>query len=116
MTGFDVYESAMMLLGYIRADGTIAEDEGIKQRAVFAVNQIAADLCVKRRVANLTEELGVDNNFFEAMTYGVGMLLSLGEDDREKNEIFTRIYNAKRATLKSAGGRVQDRLPVVGEV
>lgn len=116
MTGYDVYESAMMLLGYVRADGTLAEDEGIKQRAVRAVNQISADLCIKNKILNLTEDLGADNRYFEPLTYGVGMLLSLSESDREKNEIFTRIYNAKRSTVRSGKDSISDVLPVTGEV
>lgn len=116
MTGYDIYESAMMLLGYVRADGSLSEDEGIKQRAVFAVNSISADIGLKTVVKNLTEELCADSRHFEVLTYGVGMLLSLSEEDREKNEIFTRIYNAKRASLKSSNGKIKDALPRIGEV
>lgn len=116
MTGYDIYESAMMLLGYVRADGSLSEDDGIKQRAIFAINSIAADLGLEAVSANLTEELAADNGYFEAFTYGVGMLLSLGEEDREKNEIFTRIYNAKRATLKSGRGKIKNAMPYVCEV
>lgn len=116
MTGYDIYESAMMLLGYVSADGSLSEDEGIKQRAVFAINAIAADMGLKINIKNLTEGICADNGYFEAFIYGVGMLLSLGEEDREKNEIFTRIYNAKRATVKSGSSKIRDLLPQVGEV
>ena len=116
MTGYDVYESAMMLLGYVRADGSLSEDDGIKQRAVFAINAIAADIGLQKTIKNLTEELCAEKRFLDAMAYGVGMLLSLGEEDSEKNETFSKIYSAKRATLKSGSGKIKDLLHYVGEV
>ncbi|MBP3706002.1 MAG: hypothetical protein J6J13_01965 [Clostridia bacterium] len=116
MTGYDIYESAMMLLGYCRFDGTIAEDEGIKKRALFALNEIITDLSGKTKTQTLMENLEFDNNFLEAVTYGMCMLLSLGESDREKNEVFTRIYNAKRACVKSDKHLIKDVMPKVSEV
>lgn len=116
MTGYDIYESAMMLLGYVRADGVLSEDEGIKQRAVFAINAISADIGLKKTIKNLTEELCEEKGCLDAMTYGVCMLLSLGEEDHEKNLAFAKIYNAKRAAVKSGSGKIRDLLPYVGEV
>lgn len=111
MSGYDIYKKAMSLLGYTDANGDVSGDEGLKKRALDAVNQIGGDLCDMTPLTALTEPVTADRRTLEALPYGVGMLLALGEGDGGKNQLFCELYNAKRASAKASETRICDVLP-----
>ncbi len=116
MTGYDIYKKTMMLLGYTDDKGEPQDNGRIHSRTLDAINQIGADLCGMEPIAGLYANVDIPQKALEAMPYGVGMLLSFGDGNTEKNSVFSDIYNAKRATAKASSCSVKDVIPRSGEV
>ena len=116
MIGYEIYEKAMSLLGYTDSDGNAKENNAFSRRAVNAINTIGSDLCDMTPINNIMDEVTADEKTSQAMCYGVAMILSLCENDGEKNSVFTQIFNSKRTALKSSVGTVKDLLPSIGGI
>lgn len=115
MTGNDIFDTAVILLGYNDSSRKFQDSSGLKERALCAINQIAGDLGVCSKVNSLFDEITLDDKQASAAPYGVAMLLSLIDGDSEKNAMFSSIYNAKRASAKNKSHSVRDILPKGGE-
>lgn len=112
MTGYDIYNNAITLLGYMNSD-TIVSPKGNKyERTLRIINWILSDLKCKE-ITSLSEIITVDGSKADAVCTGVAMLLSLSEGDSQKNKAFTDIYNGKRATVLSEIKYVGDKIPTV---
>ena len=111
MTGYDIYKKACARLGISGTADEIIADSRLLSRALELVNQIAADLKIAE-IKNLSDEITADAQKGEAICCGVAMLLSLSDGNSEKNQIYTNIYNAKRATVLSHLTQVEDNLPI----
>lgn len=107
MNGYDIFKKAVTRAGIFQGD--ILNGDFAK-RAPELINQIAADLKLEQ-INSLSDEIICDTEKAEALCCGVAMLVTLTVSDREKNEIFTNIYNAKRAAVLSNISAVEDVLP-----
>ncbi len=106
MTGFEIYNKAILRLGY---NGSI--NDRLIERAPELMKQIAEDLKLDCSIG-LSEEIKVGDNIAEALCCGLTMLLALSESDGEKHKLYCDIYNAKRAAVLSTSCKVEDKLPV----
>lgn len=109
MTGNDIYKRVLNLLGYLNSGGSYNNDMLLK-RALDIINQICSDLKVPQ-INLLSDNIDADDLKLDALCYGTAMLMSLVKEDGAKNEIFTRIYNSKRATALSCKTVIEDKLP-----
>ena len=110
MNGYDIYDRAMIRLGFKATGKNEIMDAGIMSRAEEFINQIAADLKL-RPIENLSDNIDCSAELSEALCCGVAMLISLSEADANKNVIFTALYNAKRAAVLSGKTFIEDTLP-----
>ena len=123
MTGREVLNRAMQLLGYTNGYGEVdgLRDAELMKRGTTAVDQILTDL---RRIespgwtaegtVNLDAPLPLSPDAAkDAMTYGVAMLLAQGESDGDAQGLFAQLYYRKRAGVKAPASRRADVLPRV---
>ena len=115
MNGKQLFERAMLLLGYVDTNGDVLVDTGLQKRAVAIINQIAADLhhddsTAPEPIVRLDQTVAVDKHAAEAMPYGVAMLLAQTHGDADGQAVFATIYNRKRA---KSGGFAQVRQDVL---
>lgn len=110
MTGNDVYKRVLSLLGYTNSDNKITDTTNLLKRFLEVLNQICIDLKMPTLTA-LSQNVECTEQQFGALCYGTAMLLSLIEGDGAKNQIFTSIYNSKRAAVLSACEKIEDKLP-----
>ena len=111
MNGYDIYDRAMVRLGFKATGKNEIMDAGIISRAVGFINQIALDLRLKT-IEDLSDNIDCSAELSEALCCGVAMLISLSDSDTNKNVIFTALYNAKRAAVLSGKTFIEDTLPV----
>ena len=111
MTGFEIYEMAMSLLGYTDENADTLPDKSVQKRAIASINQISLDIGNAVSITRLSQTVTNDERFKEIMPYGVAMLLALSEGDTHQNVIFTALYNAKRGAVKSKIVSVKDTMP-----
>lgn len=111
MNGYDVYDRAIIRLGFKATGKNEIMDAGIMGRAVEFINQIATDLKLKQ-IEALSDNIDCSAELGEALCCGVAMLISLCEGDANKNVIFTALYNAKRTTVLSSKAYIEDTLPI----
>lgn len=119
MTGTEVLERAMRLLGYTDSLGLPEMSGRIKSRAVAVINAVYSDLYYLLRdtgfngIRALKEEILLPKRVLQdVMPYGVAAFLAQGESDGDQQQYFMLIYNNKR--LGVAGrAQVRDVLPAV---
>ncbi len=114
MTGYDIYEKSMLLMGMGDNSGEITAGTAILPLALDAVNQIGFDLSGMPPKKNLFEEVTICDKALSAMPYGVGMMLSMSIGLARQNQLLSELYNAKRASVKADTSKIADRLPVTG--
>lgn len=114
MTGYDVYKRALILLGYVNSNPLNPSDENLLKRVPAVLEQICLDLKIPK-IERLSDEISACDIQFEALIYGVAMMIALIEGDGAKNEIFTKIYNSKRALALSKIEMIQDKLPTISD-
>ena len=112
MTGFDVYNRCMALLGYTYQEDEIITGKTLKARFPEILNQILLDLKIDT-IDGLSTRIPLTSEQKDALINGCAMLLSLSEGDVDKNRIYTSIYNGKRAAALSEKCSVEDVMPTV---
>lgn len=115
MTGYDIYERAMTLLGATDAAGNVKDGQSIVPVALEAVNRIGEDLFSMEDIKNIFDEIDTDQKTAGVMVYGVAMLLALTFGDAVQNKVFCELYNSLRGSVKSHVCGVKDVLPVAQE-
>ena len=118
MSGKQLFERAMLLLGYVDTNGDVLVDTGLQKRAVAIVNQVAADLTLAQDptaaltpISRLEDAVAVTGRAaVDAMPYGVAMLLAGAQGDADGQATFALIYNRKRAVC-GGGMTRQNVLP-----
>lgn len=110
MTGTEIYEKAIVSLGY-------SDDPVFKRRAVVCLNQIYEELFAIvgtgefKPIKNLSESLTLpDKVSGGAAVYGLAERLALGEGDGELQQYFARQYDRAKARLNKTD-RVDDVMP-----
>ena len=112
MNGYDIYEKAVLRLGYKNTEESSVVDIRFTERTKEFINQILSDL-KKEEIMDLNDEIALTPDFAEALCCGVAKLLSLSEGDTNKNVIFTALYNAKRTSVLSRKSNIEDLLPTM---
>lgn len=110
MTGFDIFKKCLALLGYSHHESETVAGESLLSRMPHILNQIALDLKITP-IEDLSTKINVDGAVLDALCNGCAMLLALSEGDGAKNQIFTAIYNSKRASVLSESYTKSDVLP-----
>lgn len=113
MTGLDIYKRCIALMGYTSTESDAVSDHTIIERFPEIINQVAADLKIEP-IKSLTEIISATDAKTDALCYGAAMFLALSEGDGDKNQLFSSIYNAKRATALSSTDSISDVLPGLG--
>ncbi len=111
MNGYEIYDKAIIRLGYKGIGEDTVSETRLMGRVLEILNHLALDLKINT-VNNLSDEISATYETIEALCCGMAMFLALGEDDTNKNVIFTALYNAKRAALLSKKAYIEDNLPV----
>ena len=119
MTGRNVIDSALKLLGYSEANGNIKLPQRIINRGTTFVNVIYSELARAEGredfalIKNLGDEVKLsDESLTEIMPAGLAMLIAQSEGDSAEQQLWADIYNRKRTLLS----RLEERgngLPVV---
>ncbi len=112
MTGNEIYKRVLGLLGYLNTNTVSGGTDNFLKRALDIINQICLDLKIPQ-IKLLSDKIEADAKKLDALCYGTAMLMALVEGDGAKNEIFTKLYNAKRASALSSGEKIEDKLPFV---
>ena len=116
MKAYDIVKNALQLLGYTAADGNAQLDSRLKTKAVPVVNQVYSDLwriCKEGEftpIKSLQEEIELPERAVnDAVIYGVCMFMAQSESDGDTQQLYSHLYNKKRASL-SRLETVEDRL------
>lgn len=110
MTGNEIYRRVLGLLGYLNTNTVNASAENFLKRALDIINQLCLDLNIPQ-IKLLSDKIEADSKKLDALCYGTAMLMALVEGDGAKNEIFAKLYNAKRAAALSTKEKIEDKLP-----
>ena len=110
LTGNDLYERVMNLLGYVGNYDSITEDSVLYKRTLHVINQVLIDL-KQEEIGDMNCELNLSGAYIEALVYGVAMMMSLIGGDGNINRIFTDIYNSKRSAVLNETDSIVDLLP-----
>lgn len=111
MTGYDIYKKCLARLGNSCSLNEGLDDSGMINTALEAINQIALDLKLQE-INSLSDQLNLDKKQIDALCSGVTMIIALSNGDTEKNNIYTTIYNAKRAMILADVSHIEDKLPI----
>ncbi len=118
MTGREILNKSLQLLGYTENNGNTHLTQITRNRALPTINLVYAELSRNCGVENtplnsLSEEINLpDRVLNEIMPCGVAMYIANAEGDINTQTFWAREYNAKRATL-SRLEIVEDTLPKV---
>lgn len=115
MTGYDVYERAMILLGNTDTDGNVADGAAVIPSALAAINIISADLFGGGELKDIFDRVDAEGEGLSALVYGAAMLLALILGEAEQNRVFCSLYNASRGKVKAQTAGIKDVLPSFGE-
>lgn len=113
MTGYNIFESALLKLGYHDSKGTVEQAVPFKKIAIDAINEFSFDLCRSSPIKTLFDHIDLDERAASVVSYGVAMVISLYNHDTEKNIIMTTIFNARRAAYLSESKTVKDVSPEI---
>ncbi|MBQ7288766.1 MAG: hypothetical protein IJW78_03445 [Clostridia bacterium] len=119
MTGAQILDKALRLLGYTDSLGLAEMTGRIQSRAAAAVNAVYSDLYYLLQdtgfqgIRMLTDEICLPERILnDVMPYGVAAFIAQGESDGDQQQYFMSIYNSKR--LGIAGTSVtEDVIPTV---
>ena len=114
MTGSEMMNKALTLLGYTSDFGRTSAEQRFISRAIFVMNSIYADLHYTQKnngfkaLENLEDEILLSERILnDVMPYGVAMLFAESESDGDNLQLFSMLYNQKRLSLTS-GDSVKD--------
>ena len=119
MTGLDVLQKALLLLGYTdpsgHADSRVSG--AVTARGLGILNQLLADEWYTKNdtpfvpLAAVGQPLPCDSRVAaDVLPYGVAMLLAQGESDGDNQSTFAALYNQKRAAFTHTETR-ENKLP-----
>ncbi len=118
MTGSEMINTALRLLGYSENNGNAHLTETVRSRALPIVNLVNAELARNCDVMfiplkSLDDTIILPKNALnEVMPSGIAMYIAQAEGDSSNQAFWGAEYNAKRVTL-SHFGEIKDVLPNV---
>lgn len=123
MTGMELFDQAMEMLGYANAEEISGKSDLLK-KGLTLLNRVYAELHYGfvakpgdedtfRPLSNIREELHLPTFVLQDVApYGLAMYLAQSESDADNQSLYATIYNQKKMRGKSVG-RITDRLPHV---
>lgn len=121
MTGMNLFDKAMELLGYTSADGISGKEDMLK-RGLTLINQVYAELYYAfvqvpgeedefKLLANILDEVKLPKNVLtDIAPYGLAMYLAQSESDADNQSLYANIYNQKKIRGKKVTV-INDHLP-----
>lgn len=108
MTGLNLFDKAMEMLGYVNEEGLSGKDEMLK-KALTLINNVYAELYYVWNNANekpftplktINDELDLpDIVLHDIAPYGVAMYLAQSESDADNQSLYASIYNQKKTRV-----------------
>lgn len=123
MTGMELFDKAMELLGYTSAEGLSGKEDMLK-RGLTLVNLVYSELYYAfvyipggednfKPLALITDKIVLpDRVLNDVAPYGMAMYLAQSESDADNQTLYANIYNQKKVCGKSVK-TITDRLPHV---
>jgi len=121
MTGQQMFDKAMTLLGYTGSHNEISGKDELLTRGLAFINQIYSDLHYASAITDITDFVLLSNIndeivlptrvLYDVMPYGVAMFLALAEGDGDNQQIFSALYNQKRGSVKAPSTSIVDAMP-----
>ena len=108
MTGYDIYQGAVALLGY--DDRIHFEDDALSDVYLSFANHILSDIGCGE-LGTSSQEITLTPVQREAVVYGVAMLAAISVADTVKGEEYAKHYRRKRGAALSAVTEISDVLP-----
>lgn len=116
MTGNEILQRALALLGYAENNGNLQLTQRILQKALPLVNLVygnIARMCgiKKERLESLSEEIELSDKAADVFTCGVAAYIAGTEGDDSAQALWSAEYQSRRTTL-SRVTEINDVLPV----
>ena len=120
MTGTEIAQKALLLLGYSDTQGSVATEQRLKARALTVINTVYADLYFHsnyeiefRPLRSMNDKIPLNERILnDIMPYGVAAYFAITESDGSSQQVFASLYNSKHAAgLKPQS--IKDTLPAV---
>lgn len=123
MTGMNLFDKAMEMLGYASADGISGKDDMLK-KALTLINLVYADLWFAfeadpkkepfKPLNRIGDEIALPERILhDVAPYGLAMFLAQSESDADNQQLYAALYNRKRKGYNRVE-TVIDRLPGIG--
>ena len=121
MTGMNLFDEAMRLLGYVTEDGISGRDDMLK-KALPLINRVYSELYYSfvfvpggedsfEPLTLIGQKLDLPRIVLNDIApYGMAMYLAQSESDADNQALFASLYNQKKTRGKRIG-RITDRLP-----
>lgn len=123
-TGNDVFNRAMMLLGYTGIDGAVngAQSAELFRRELDILNQVLADLWPLEKdtafepMTSVNADIQLSAAAIEnVMPYGVAMFLAQADGDGANQQFYASLYQQKRNAVKKPVRERLNAIPVPEE-
>lgn len=121
MTGMNLFDKAMELLGYTSADGISGKEDMLK-RGLTLINLVYAELYYAfvqvpgaedefKPLGNILDEIKLPHYVLtDIAPYGLAMFLAQSESDADSQTLYANIYNQKKIRGKKVTV-IKDHLP-----
>lgn len=116
MTGNEILQRALALLGYAENNGNLQLTQRILQKALPLVNLVYGDIArmcgiKKERLESLSEEIELSDKAADVFTCGVAAYIAATEGDDSAQALWSAEYQSRRTTL-SRVTEINDVLPI----
>lgn len=118
MTGKQMINTALVLLGYTNSVGDVSAEQRFRSRSLVVLNAIYSDLYYAQNntgfdpLKSFDSEINLNERVLhDVMPYGVAMLLAESENDGDNQQLFSLKYNQKRLAL-TASNKIEDVIPI----
>lgn len=120
MTGLNMFDKAMLLLGYTGSHNELSGKDELLTRGLVAINQVYSDLHYASDTTdfvplnNINDTINLPTRvLYDVMPYGVAMFLAQAEGDGDNQQMFSVLYNQKRGSVKAVPTSIVDTMPNV---
>lgn len=116
MTGNDIVNRALGLLGYAENNGNLQLTQRILQKSLPLVNMVYGDIArmcglEKKRLNSLAEEFEISDTAADVFACGVAGYIANSEGDDNAQAFWSAEYQSRRSTLTNIM-EIKDVIPV----
>ena len=116
MTGNDILQRALGLLGYAENNGNIQLTQRILQKSLPLVRLVYSDISrmcglEKETIESLSDEFEISNKAADVFACGLASYIAATEGDDNAQAFWSAEYNSRRTTLSKIT-EVKDELPI----